>query len=126
MLIQMLRFVSRAQVSEGAVTLLSGDNELILVPSDQIHCLQTTCEIRLEGGLQSNQSYILNVDTNAFVNGSTPLEKEVSNYYFETGFQRCDTKFVSKGLWNTKMCECFSVEGRCECECGETSVMRTL
>ena len=121
-----LSFSLPAQVSEGAVTLLSGDNELILVPSDQIHCLQTTCEIRLKGGLQSNQSYVLNVDTNAFVNGSTPLEKEVSNYYFETGFQRCDTKFVSKGLWNTKMCECFSVEGRCECECGETSVMRTL
>ena len=121
-----LSFSLPAQVGEGVVTLLSGDNELIQVPSEQIHCLQTTCVIQLEGGLQSNQSYVLNVAADAFVNGSSPLENEVSNYYFETGFQRCDTKFVSKGLWNTKMCECFSVEGRCECECGETSVMRTL
>ena len=108
------------------MTLLSGDNELIRISSEQIHCLQTTCVIQVEGGLQPKQQYVLNVAKDAFVNGASPLEEEVKNHFFETGLQRCDTKYVSKGLWNTKMCECFSVENKCECECGETSVMRTL
>ena len=115
-----------ATVSDGAVTLLSGDNELIRISSEQIHCLQTTCVIQVEGGLQPKQQYVLNVAKDAFVNGASPLEEEVKNHFFETGLQRCDTKYVSKGLWNTKMCECFSVENKCECECGETSVMRAL
>ena len=72
---------------------------------------------------------VLTVPADAFkVNGIGNLEvlEAEETFFFETGLQRCDTKYVSKGLWSSKMCECFSIEGKCECECGETSVMRTL
>lgn len=132
-----LRFSKPAVVSENgaAITLLSETNELVTIPADQILCnpAHYECVLRLEGALRSQTQYVLNVPVDAFegvhVNSEGQpevLEQAVENHFFETGLQRCDTKYVSKGLWNSKMCECFSIEGKCECECGETSVMRHL
>ena len=67
----------------------------------------------------------LNVEQDAFLAEAKPLENAKESF-FETGLERCDTTFVSKGLGSSKMCECFSVEGMCQCQCGETAVSRAL
>ena len=120
-----LQFSQPATVGEGAVTLLSADNEMVRVLPEQIRCLRNVCVLHMEGGLRSRQQYVLNVEQDAFLAEAKPLENAKESF-FETGLERCDTTFVSKGLGSSKMCECFSVEGMCQCQCGETAVSRAL
>ena len=120
-----LQFSQPATVGEGAVTLLSADNEMVRVLPEQIRCLRNVCVLHMEGGLRSRQQYVLNVEQDAFLAETKPLENAKESF-FETGLERCDTTFVSKGLGSSKMCECFSVEGMCQCQCGETAVSRAL
>ena len=119
-------FSAEAEMGEGKITLLDEDNNLVRIPAEDVSCVGTVCTLNLHQSLIPNKQYVLQIEKNAFVSGESELEKAIDNWFFTTGYFRCDTKYVSKGLTDTRMCKCFSVENKCECECGETSVARYL
>ena len=120
-----LTFSAVPELGEGSISLIDSNNNMMVIHPEDIHCVETSCTIQLHG-LIPNMQYVLQVEKNAFKSGEAELEHGVDNWFFTTGYYRCDTKFVSRGLTNTRMCKCFSVDGMCECECGETSVGRLL
>ena len=118
-------FSQEVQIGNGLITLLDSANHLITIAKEDIHCSGTSCGVNLHG-LSAKEQYLLHVDKNAFMSGEVELEEEISNWFFATGYYRCDTKYVSKGLTDRRVCQCFTVDDKCECECGETSVVRYL
>ena len=124
-----LTFSLPAQRGAGAISLRSGQNQVLRVPDAAVSCLYTKCSLRLGDGLLPHEKYVLNVEADAFLaqgQQQQPLQSAVQNWFFQTGGVRCDTRFVGRGMSDAKMCECFSVENACQCECGETSVLREL
>ena len=121
-----VEFSAAATLGAGAVRLLEERNVETEVQPAWVQCVETKCAIRVPGGLKPLTKYTLSVEKTAFESEGVPMEEDVEDHVFVTGQYRCDTKFVSKGLSDSRVCECFSVGDQCECECGETSVARSL
>ena len=121
-----LVFSLSAQLGTGSITLRSSQNHVIRVAESDVQCEQSKCTLRLRDGLLPREKYVLNIEADAFLAQGRPLQSEVRNWFFQTGNVRCDTRFVGRGMSDAKLCQCFSVENACQCECGETSVLREL
>ena len=123
-----LTFSLPAERGTGSISLRSSANHVIRVEESDVSCVYAKCTLRLSDGLLPFEKYVMNVDADAFLaqGQAQPLQKEVRNWFFQTGGVRCDTRFVGRGMGDAKMCQCFSVENACQCECGETSVLREL
>ena len=121
-----LEFTRAVTKGAGAVSLFDERNAETVVNPSSILCVEKRCVVRMASGLKANTKYLLRVADDAFLSEGAPLEQGVEDYVFMTGHYRCDTKYVSKGLSDSRVCECFSVADRCQCECGETSVLRYL
>lgn len=121
-----LEFTRAVTKGAGAVSLFDERNAETVVSPSSILCVEKRCVVRMASGLKANTKYLLRVADDAFLSEGAPLEQGVEDYVFMTGHYRCDTKYVSKGLSDSRVCECFSVADRCQCECGETSVLRYL
>lgn len=125
-----LTFSLPAERGAGSISLRSSQNHVIRVEESDVSCVYAKCTLRLSDGLLPFEKYVMNVDADAFLaqgqGQGQPLQKEVRNWFFRTGGVRCDTRFVGRGMSDAKMCQCFSVENACQCECGETSVLREL
>ncbi|KAM7453370.1 hypothetical protein BLSTO_05884, partial [Blastocystis sp. subtype 1] len=121
-----VEFSAVATLAQGAVRLLDERNVATEVQPAWVLCVEKKCVIRVPGGLKPLTTYTLSIEKTAFESEGVPMEEAVEDHVFVTGQYRCDTKFVSKGLSDSRVCECFSAADRCECECGETSVARAL
>ena len=119
-------FSKTVQRGSGVVSLRSSQNHMVVFGESDVTCLGQRCVLHLNGGLLSQEKYVLNIAADAFLSEGSPLETEVRNWFFRTGRARCDTRYVSGGMTDARVCQCFSVQNACQCECGETSVMREM
>ena len=94
------------QSEEGRYLVVEGNRVLVFLDAEQVE----------EGAVT------LKLVQGAFVSEAGKLSEEVTVRLWVAG-KRCNTNYVVQGM-RGQTCKCFSVEDRCQCNCGETLFSR--
>ncbi|KAK8805790.1 hypothetical protein WA158_002446 [Blastocystis sp. Blastoise] len=116
--------------NDGKITLYSNSGDIISITgnSKNVICKNKQCSIYFTNGLMNNETYALSIESNAFINKVTnqPLIESINQYIFQTGKKSCTPDYIVSGLEDNRLCQCYSIEDKCECACGSTMILRDL